>query len=116
MPSESLQALLRDIRDNITYAQGLLSGLDYQEFKASRTHFYAATRALEIISEASRRLPVELIERHPHLPWRAIRDAGNVYRHQYDDVDESRVWDTVHLHLPPLLSAILAEIQALETK
>src|ERR1700693_420951 len=94
MHSESLQVLLYDIRDNILYAQGLLTGISYEAFKGSRTHFYAATRALEIISEASRRLPDEVRERHPHFPWRAIRDAGNVYRHQYDIVEESRVWDT----------------------
>jgi uncharacterized protein with HEPN domain len=115
MHSESLESCVYDIRDNILYAQGLLAGLAYEDFRASRTHFYAATRALEIISEASRRLPDEVRARHPHLPWRAIMYAGNVYRHRYDDVDESRVWDTVHLHLPSLLTAVLAEIKALES-
>jgi uncharacterized protein with HEPN domain len=114
MPSEPLLVVLYDIRDNILYVQELLSGVAYQEFKASRTLFYAATRALEIISEASRRLPGELSERHSHLPWRAIRDSGNAYRHRYDHVEESRVWDTVHVHLQPLLTAVLAEIKTLE--
>ena len=114
MPSEPLLIVLYDIRDNILYAQELLSGLTYQDFKASRTLFYAATRALEIISEASRRLPDDLLERHSHLPWRAIRDSGNAYRHRYDHVEESRVWDTVHMHLAPLLTVVLAEIKTLE--
>ena len=114
MPSEPLLVVLYDIRDNILYMQELLSGVAYQEFKASRTLFYAAPRALEIISGASRRLPGELSERHSHLPWRAIRDSGNAYRHRYDHVEESRVWDTVHVHLQPLLTAVLAEIKTLE--
>jgi uncharacterized protein with HEPN domain len=114
MHSEPLLIVLYDIRDNIHYAQELLSGVTYQDFKASRTPFYAATRALEIISEASRRLPDELLERYSHLPWRAIRDSGNAYRHRYDHVEESRVWDTVHLHPPPLLTVVLAEIKTLE--
>jgi uncharacterized protein with HEPN domain len=50
------------------------------------------TRALEIISEASRRLPGEARAGHPHLPWRDIRDVGNFYQHQYDNVAESYVW------------------------
>jgi len=33
----------------------------------------------------------------------AIRDVGNFYRHQYDNVAESYVWATVHEHLAPLL-------------
>ena len=29
--------------------------------------------------------------RHPELPWRAIMGVGNVYRHNYDDVEEDYV-------------------------
>ena len=72
------------------------------------------TRALEIISEASRRLPDELRDRHPDLPWRDIRDAGNLYRHAYDNVVESIVWTTVREDLALLLAAVVAEIEALE--
>jgi len=48
------------------------------------------------------------------LPWRSIRDAGNFYRHRYDDVIESYVSETVHVHLAPLLTVILAEIHELD--
>jgi uncharacterized protein with HEPN domain len=110
MLSESFRTVLFDIRDNIMFAKAFVCGLDYEQFKESRLHFYAATRALEIVSEASRRLPDEVRDRHPHLPWRAIRDAGNIYRHNYDNVEESIVWDTVHRDLPSLLVVVLAEI------
>ncbi|QXX75472.1 DUF86 domain-containing protein [Methylovirgula sp. HY1] len=113
MPSESLSIVLYDIRDNILLAQAFAVRLDFQTFKESRLHFYAVTRALEIISEASRHLPEEVRERHPHLPWRDIRDVGNFYRHQYDNVAESYVWSTVHDHLPRLLTAVVAEITRL---
>jgi uncharacterized protein with HEPN domain len=113
MPSESLSLVLYDIRDNILFAQEFAARLDFQSFKESRLHFYAVTRALEIISEASRRLPEDMRERHPHLPWRNIRDVGNFYRHHYDNVAESYVWNTVHEHLPPFLTAVVAEISAL---
>jgi hypothetical protein len=52
MLSDKAFMALCDIRDNVLFARQLLSGVDYQAFKASRTLFYAATRALEIISEA----------------------------------------------------------------
>jgi len=99
---------LCDIRDNILFAWEFVEGLDYDRFKKSRLHFYAVTRALEIISEASRRLPDDLRGRHPHLPWRSIRDVGNFYRHEYDNVAESYVWATEHNHLAPLLAAVTA--------
>ena len=103
MHSESVKLALRH-----------LDGLTCERFRESRLHLYAVTRALEIISEASRRLPDDLRDRHPQLPWRSIRDVGNFYRHQYDNVAASYVWETVTVHLPPLLAAVAAEIKMLE--
>jgi signal transduction histidine kinase len=37
-------------------------------------------RCLEIISEASRRLPEALKDRHPSMPWKEMAGAGNIYR------------------------------------
>jgi len=51
----------------------------FQAFRAERKTVYAVVRALEIISEASRRLPDELLRRHPEIDWAAIAAAGNVY-------------------------------------
>ena len=84
------------------------------EFKTDRRAFYAATRALEIISEAARRLAPLVRERHPELPWRAIIGVGNVLRHNYDDVAEEQVWRTVLEDLPALDRAIAAELERSE--
>ena len=54
MRSDRVRLALYDIRDNILSAHGFVTGLSYEAFKDSRLHFFAATRALEIISEASR--------------------------------------------------------------
>ena len=114
MHSESVKLALYDIRDNVLLAREFVEGLACEGFSDSRLHIYAVTRALEIISEASRRLPEDLRDRHPESPWRSIRDVGNFYRHQYDNVAASYVWETVTVHLPPLLAAVVAEIERLE--
>jgi uncharacterized protein with HEPN domain len=54
----------------------------------------AVLRNLEVISEASRRLSDELKQRYPDVPWRGIAAAGNIYRHNYDIVDDTIVWQT----------------------
>jgi hypothetical protein len=54
------------------------------------------TRCLEIISEASRRLPEAMKARHPSIAWSDMAGAGNVYRHDYDDVAAWHV--CTHLH------------------
>jgi len=68
MLSNKARLALFDIRDNGELARQFIAGLTYEEFERDRRTFYAVTRALEIISEAARRLPPELQARHPHLP------------------------------------------------
>jgi uncharacterized protein with HEPN domain len=92
-----------------------LSGLDREAFKADLRAFYAVTRCLEIISEASRRLSNELKVRHPAISWKQMADAGNVYRHDYEDVAAQLIWDTVQKSMPPLKLVIEAEIRRLDT-
>jgi uncharacterized protein with HEPN domain len=75
---------------------------------------YAVTRCLEIISEASRRLPDERKERHPAIAWKQMAGAGNIYRHNYEDVAASYVWTTVRDHLPPPRAAVANELAALD--
>jgi uncharacterized protein with HEPN domain len=55
---------------------------------------FAAIRALEVISEASRRLPNEMKDRHSQIDWAAVAAAGNIYRHEYDVVNPRRIWRT----------------------
>jgi uncharacterized protein with HEPN domain len=64
---------------------------------------------LEIVSEASRRLPDELKNRHPEIDWVAIAAAGNVYRHEYEAVDEALIWHTVRYDLAALHGVATAE-------
>jgi uncharacterized protein with HEPN domain len=114
MPSKSIRNILNDIRENIVFAQDFIAQLDFDAFIKSRRDIYAVTRAIEIISEASKRLPDEVRARHPQMPWRDIRDVGNFYRHEYDNVSASYVWRTVRDHLPSLLLVVQAEIDLLD--
>ncbi len=116
MPSKRPDIALFEIRDNAKLAQEFVVGFSLEAFKADRRTFYAVTRCLEIISEAARRLPVALRDRHPELPWRAIMGAGNVYRHDYDNVVEEFVWRTVNRSLGPLLTVVEGEIGRLQHK
>jgi uncharacterized protein with HEPN domain len=74
----------------------------YPAFSDSTLHLYAVVRCLEIISEASRRLPDDLKDRHPSIEWRDIAGDGSIHRHDYDDVTAVRVWRTLTVSLPLL--------------
>ena len=95
---------------NIDLAEAFAAGLDAAAFHGDLRTIYAVTRCLEIISEASRRLPSAMKERHPSIPWRRIAAAGNVYRHDYEDVAANYVWDTVQIDLPLLRIVVEQEL------
>lgn len=111
MPFENDHAPLLDIFENIARAKSFVKDIDYKSFSESPLHSYAVVRALEIISEASRRLSDDLKGRHPHIPWKQIAGSGNIFRHDYEDVLEKIVWDTVHGALSPLEDVVNKELE-----
>jgi|ERR1051326_666961 ribonuclease HepT-like protein len=78
MPSKNPTQRLADIIDNVDAIHGFIGKLDLPAFRADRKTVYAVVRALEIISEASRRLPDDLLRRHP--PTRAMGAKGSFPR------------------------------------
>jgi uncharacterized protein with HEPN domain len=87
--------------------------MTYREFRADLRTVYAVTRCFEIISEASRRLPKHLKARHPAIPWTDIAGAGNIYRHNYEDVLERALWQTLRHALEPLKAVVEEELRRL---
>jgi len=112
MPSDGrgTRRWLKDILHNISLAEEFAGTADFNGFKDDRLRIYAVTRCLEIISEASRRLPQGLKGRHPSIEWREMAAAGNVYRHEYEDVAARVVWRTVTHDLPRLRTVIEQEL------
>ena len=109
MPSDAATPL-RDIEHHIDLATQFVAELDYEAFRDDTRTVYAVIRCLEIISEASRRLPDEMKARYPSIPWKDVAGAGNVYRHEYEDVAARVVWDTVQMALQPLRAVIVREL------
>lgn len=109
MLSDRAKDALRDIGHYADAALGYIDGITLDQFKADERTFLAASRCLEIISEASRRLPAEFKSRHAHIAWRQMAAAGNIYRHEYDVVETELVWETVRKALPPLKAIIDTE-------
>jgi uncharacterized protein with HEPN domain len=111
MPSKSFDTVLRDILHHIGLAEKFSAGFDRASFRHDVKTVYAVTRCLEIISEASRRLPGDVKARYPAIGWKQMAGAGNVYRHDYEDVAAEFVWETVTRALPPLRTAIETELR-----
>jgi len=66
----------------------------------------ALERALEILGEAVKRLPIELCERYPSVPWKLMAGMRDRMAHGYDAVDYETLWYTGRKDMPPLLSTV----------
>ena len=108
MTKRSPKVYLHDIAEAITMIEEALVGRTLAEFEADRFCRLAIERALEIVSEASRRIPEELLAEHGHIAWRRVHDLGNVLRHAYHAVEAARLWDIVVDDLPILKAAVSA--------
>ena len=97
---------LDEIIEEIDWLGAMISGRSLSDFSADRALRYAVERAIEIISEASRRIPAELKSVRPEIDWRGVGDIGNFLRHEYHSTAVKIIWDVVQTDLAQLRSAV----------
>ena len=98
-----------DILEYIAHIRGFLRGVSAEQFERSAEKRYAVQYALMAISEAARRLPLEMQARHRAIPWRQVEDLRNKYTHEYHHVDAMMVWKTATGRLSALGRAMSQE-------
>ena len=91
---------IEDILDGMNKAEILLEGVSISQFESDYRINFAVVRALEIISEAAKRLPDELRQRYPDIPWKSMAGMRDRIIHGYDDVDLQIVWAVVKSDIP----------------
>ena len=105
-PRRTARQRLQDILDAIERIETYTRGKSYQDFAADLMLRDSVERNIERLSEASRHLPDSLTDIHKEIPWRAIADIGNVFRHAYDDLDIEMTWRVIERDLSPLKKAV----------
>ena len=62
--------------------------------------------SLIVIGEAVNQLSSALTSRHPLIPWRRVVDLRNLVAHRYFALDPHLLWETIHEHVPVLLTEV----------
>jgi len=108
---------IEDMLSEINYLIKRSQPLTFEDFILNEDLNRAFVRSLEIIGEASKKIPDEIRNLSPRIPWKEIAGMRDKLIHDYFGVDYETVWETIKVDLPKLkeelekLKYILEEIE-----
>lgn len=106
MSKRESELYLQDILISIQRIEEYTKGLSSKDFEADWKTVDAVVRNLEIIGEAAKNMPEEIIEKYPEIPWNSMVSMRNKVIHEYFGVDVEILWKTIYEDLPLLKEEI----------
>ncbi len=103
---------LVDILEAMGKVAQFIQGMTVEEFAKDDKTVFAVIRGLEIIGEATKRIPTSVRDLHPEIPWREMAGMRDKLTHDYFGVNLIVVWKTATEDLPtlePLIRRIVSE-------
>ncbi len=106
---------LHDILDNAVKAIEFSAGMTADQFFQDEKTVFAVIRAIEIVGEATKKIPEQVRHRYKFVPWREMAGTRDILVHDYFGVNLQVIWKTVSDDLPSLIP-LLHEIIRQETE
>jgi hypothetical protein len=66
--------------------------MKHEEFKADRKTINAVVRSIEVIGEASKKIPTTVTARYPGVPWKKMAGMKDKLIHEYFGIDLEILW------------------------
>lgn len=113
-PERDFTIYLNDILENAIKLKSFIRDISFEAFQNDEKTQYAIARALEIIGEAAKRIPIDFRNNHPEISWRKMAGMRDVLTHEYEDVSASILYHTATVEIDALiepLRAVLSELQ-----
>lgn len=101
---------LRDILTHAEKASLFIGGMTADDFLKDEKTIFAVIRALEVVGEAVKKIPKELRNKYPEIPWREMAGMRDKLVHDYFGVNQIVIWKTVIEDIPkitPLVQMII---------
>ncbi len=109
--SRDFRLFLDDILEASGNARSYVDGLKYEDFVSDKKTIDAVVRNLEIIGEAVKSLPPDIIAMRPDIEWKQISRFRDLIVHRYFKIKLTIVWDILQNRLTELEGAV-AEIMS----
>ena len=81
-------------------------GHDFESFSKDPMRVDAVIRNLEVIGEATKKVPEEVRNEHPEVEWKKIASLRDILIHEYFGILPTIIWDIVENKVPPLESQV----------
>ena len=105
---------LQDISDSIDDIENFVKGMGFEEFRKDRKTVNAVVRSIEVIGEASKRVPRAMKAKFAGVPWKLMAGMRDKLIHEYFGVDVEILWKTAKDDIPPLKPLIQRMLESLE--
>lgn len=106
---------LEDILDAIQKIRAFIGGVDYERFRQDDKTAFAVVHGLEIIGEASKRVPQYVKDAYPEIPWREMAGMRDKLIHDYFGTNLAVIWRTIWEDLPAMETLIRRVIEDSES-
>ena len=94
---------LKHIRDESNYILSVIDNdLSKEEFINNETLKRAIVRSLEIIGEATKRIPRSVKEANKHIDWQSFSMYRDFIIHSYFEASVDRIWNIIKTRIPKL--------------
>jgi uncharacterized protein with HEPN domain len=103
---------LKHIRDENLYILSITSkGITKEEFLNDETLKRSVVRSLEIIGEATKKIPADFKIKWNNVKWKEMAGMRDRLIHDYMGVNYSIVWDVIKNKIPELSEQIVFVIE-----
>lgn len=100
------ETFLKHILTEIEYLQRKSEKLEYNHFINNEDLKRSFIRALEVIGEATKNLPVSIRKEFSETEWKKMSGLRDILIHQYFGINYIAVWDIVKNKIPLLKEQI----------
>ncbi len=103
-----------DILSSILEIEEFVRDVNFEKFVRDRKTINAVIRSLEVMGEASKKIPSEIRSKYPEVSWKYMAGMRDKLIHEYHGVDLEIVWKVIKGEIPilkPMIEKIVDELE-----